>query len=378
MAETPRSGSARGRPRRPAAPAAAEGSQQPGLEQIRRCLAAGGMPCAELRCGAGTVLVSAFGGRIFGPFFEGRSLSWVSPLFEDAQGFRKAVDGGAWNLGGDRIWLAPELRYNVRDRQRFLESYDLQRAVDPGAYRLEPGAHSDHCRLEQVLELQAYDGPGAKKLRLERLVRPAADPLRDVERYRQIRAQLAYSGYEQTVTLTDLEPDGRESQAWSITQVPPGGVILVPVVPGTEHQDHLEPMDEEHLELRANHLLVRAKGDRKYKIELKAAHHFGRFGYFRRLARGRAGLLVKLFFNDPSAAYVMEAPHRPGVRGYSLDIYHDDGGLGGFAEIECHGRPVGYPQGAACSSDPFLSWAYWGEEAAAREACAQLLGLGPD
>jgi hypothetical protein len=154
-------------------------------------------------------------------------------------------------------------------------------------------------------------------------------------------------------------------------------VILVPTVPGAEYQDHLEPMDEEHLELRSNQLRVRVKGDRKYKIELKAAHHFGRFGYFRRLGSGRAGLLVKLFFNNPSAAYAMEAPHRPGVRGYSMDIYHDDGGLGGFGEIECHGRPVGYPGGPACSVDSFLTWGYRGEEAAVREACAQLLGVGP-
>ncbi len=354
-------------------------AEQAGLEQIRRCLAAAGLRFAELGCGGGTVLVSAYGGRIFGPFLDGQSLSWVSPLFGEEQGFRRAIEDSAWNLGGDRIWLAPELRYNVRDRQRFLDSYDLQRAMDPGAYRLQGlEAQPEHCRLEQVMELQARDAPGAKKLRVERLVQPAADPLRDVEGYRQIRARISFSGYEQTVTLTDLEPDGRESQAWNITQVPPGGVVLVPVVPGAEYQDHLEPMDPEHLELRANRLLVRVKGDGKYKIELKAAHHFGRFAYFRRLAQGRAGLLVKLFFNNPSAAYAMEAPHRPGVRGYSLDIYHDDGGLGGFGEIECHGRPVGYPRGEARSVDPFLTWAYWGEEAAVRQTCEQLLGVGPE
>jgi len=362
-----------------AEPPRAETGGLPGLEQIRRCFAARGMLYAELRCGAGMVLASAFGGRIFGPFFDGESLSWLSPLFEDGERFRAAIDSGAWNLGGDRIWLAPELRYNVRDRARFLESYDLPRSVDPGTYRLAtPGPVPERCRLEQVMELQACDTPGVKKLRLERLIQPAADPLRDVARYRQIRDRLSFCGYEQVVTLTDLEPDGRESQAWSITQVPPGGVILVPVVPGAEYQDHLEPMDEEHLELHSNRLLVRAKGDRKFKIELKAAHHFGRYGYFRSLGAGRAGLLVKLFFNNPSAEYAMEAPHRPGVRGYSLDIYHDDGGMGGFAEIECHGQPVGYPGGAARSVDQFLTWAYRGEETAVREACGQLLGVNPE
>ncbi len=354
------------------------GGSPPGLEQVRRCLSSAGLPYAELHAGAGRILVSAYGGRVFGPFFDGESLAWLSPLFAKEEGFRAAIEGGAWNLGGDRVWLAPELRYCVRDRRRFLESYDLPRAVDPGTYRLLPGPQAESCRLEQVMELEPYDSPGPKRLHLERRIQPAADPLREVDGYRQLRDKLAYSGYEQTVTLTDQHPDGRESQAWSITQVPPGGVILVPTVPGAEYQDHLEPMDAEHLQLRGGHLRVRVKGDRMYKIELKAAHHFGRFGCFRLLGPGRAGLLVKLFFNNPSAAYLMEAPHRPGVRGYSLDIYHDDGGLGGFGEIECHGRPVGGPQGPASSVDPFLTWAYWGEEAAVRQACAQRRGAGPE
>lgn len=356
-----------------------------GLEQIRRCFAAAGMASAELPAGAGTVLVSEYGGRIFGPFAGGESLTWVSPLFQDEARFSAAVQAGAWNLGGDRVWLAPELRYNVRDRGRFLESYALQTAVDPGSYRLEavgsgPGPQAPHCRLSQSMDLQVYDAePGAtKKLQLDRLIRPAADPLRDVARYAELRGRLSFAGYEQVVTLCDPAPDGRASQAWSITQVPPGGVILVPTVGEAEYQDHLEPVGPEHLEMGSNHLRVRAKGDRMFKIELKAAHHFGRFGYFRALGRGRAALVVKLFFNNPSAAYVMEAPHRPGVRGYSLDIYHDDGSLGGFAEIECHGQPVGYPGEAAGSVDQFLTWSYHGEEAAVRSACTQLLGVGPE
>jgi len=350
-----------------------------GLEQIRRCFAATEMRCADIRAGAGRVLVSEHGGRIFGPFFDDVSLNWVSPLFDDEERFRTQIDEGAWNLGGDRLWLAPELRYNVRDRARFLESYHLQPAVDPGSYCLEESA-PERCRLFQVMRLEAYDDPalGPKSLRLERLVQPAGDPLRDVERYETFRERVSFCGYEQIVTLTDIAPDGRESQAWSITQVPPGGVILVPVVPGAEYEDHLEPVDERHLEIHSNHIRVRARGDRKFKIELKAAHHFGRFGYYRKLGGGRASLVVKLFFNNPSASYVMEAPHLPGVRGYSLDIYHDDGGLGGFAEIECHGQPVGYPGGVVRSTDQFLTWAYRGKEAAVRETCAQLLGMSPE
>ncbi|MBN1836135.1 MAG: hypothetical protein JW820_09820, partial [Spirochaetales bacterium] len=103
-----------------------------GRGDVLRCLSSCGLAHAELAAGAGSIVVSAYGGRIFGPFVGAESLGWLSPLFGDPEGFRAAVAAGAWNLGGERLWLAPELRYCVRDRKRFLESYTVQPAMDPG------------------------------------------------------------------------------------------------------------------------------------------------------------------------------------------------------------------------------------------------------
>lgn len=152
-------------------------------------------------------------------------------------------------------------------------------------------------------------------------------------------------------------------------------MIVVPVVPGVEYADPLEPADRRHVKVRPHHLLVHVRDDRLFKIEVKAAHHFGRFGYFRELGGGMAGLIVRLFFNNPSAPYVMEAPHGPGIRGYSLDIYHDDGRQGGIAEMECHGQPVGGPRGTDTSRDQFVTWSYRWEARAIRKTAEQLLGV---
>ena len=71
------------------------------------------------------------------------------------------------------------------------------------------------------------------------------------------------------------------SQAWNITQVPAGGVAIVPTVPGVEYADHLKPADAEHFRVFGNHVRAWFKSDCMFKVELKAAHHFGRSGYFR-------------------------------------------------------------------------------------------------
>jgi hypothetical protein len=245
--------------------------------------------------------------------------------------------------------------------------------VDPGSYSLAKG-----CELEQEMRLLAYDHQDrSKSLRICRRVRRIEDPLRSLAAYGAIAGDLRFAGYEHEVTLSDSQPDDLPSQAWNITQVPPGGVAVVPSVPGLEYADHHAPADAAHLEVSDRSLKARIKGDNcMFKIELKAAHHFGRCGYFRLLSPGRAFLMVKLFFNNPSEPYVMEAPARPGVRGYSIDIYHDDGGLGGFAEIECHGRPIGKEADRSSSTDQFVNWFYTGQEAAVRTAALHLLGTG--
>jgi hypothetical protein len=323
------------------------------------------------------LIVTRYGGRILGPFFgpQGVCPLWLSPAFSGHAELSRLLSDRGWNIGGDRIWIAPELQYNVRDRTRFHETYELQRALDPGRYRLER-VEGPGCALSQSMELLAYDrGDRVKRLHVRRRIRPADDPLRSLAAYGRIRDRLRYGGYEHEVTLLDRAPDDLASQTWNITQVPPGGVVLVPTVPTLEYADHLKPADADHLSRETHHLRAKILGDCMFKIELKAAHHFGRSGYCRSLPHGEAVLMVRLFFNNPSEPYVMEAPRLPGVRGYSLDVYHDDGGLGGFGELEGHGRPIGGGTGRTSSTDLFVTWFYQGEEEAVKEAALHLLGI---
>jgi len=50
-------------------------------------------------------------GRIFGPFSgeESESILWINKCFAHKEDFKAFLESGNWNLGGDRIWMAPEL-----------------------------------------------------------------------------------------------------------------------------------------------------------------------------------------------------------------------------------------------------------------------------
>jgi hypothetical protein len=98
------------------------------------------------------------------------------------------VRSGDWCIGGDRVWLAPEVQFNIPDRLHWDSggAYVLPKAVDPGEYRLgNPGDGA--VSLEQTVSLQLHNlASGTKKVRVCRTVRAARDPLRSFTAYAEV------------------------------------------------------------------------------------------------------------------------------------------------------------------------------------------------
>ena len=104
--------------------------------------------------GDACIIVAERGGRIFGPFLgKGESVTWMSPAFTDAATFSAFVRAGNWNLGGERIWISPEIRYMVRDRKDFWNTVFVPPEMDPGSHALDRPA-ADEVRLTQSMSLE--------------------------------------------------------------------------------------------------------------------------------------------------------------------------------------------------------------------------------
>jgi hypothetical protein len=58
-----------------------------------------------------------------------------------------------------------------------------------------------------------------------------------------------------------------------------------------------------------------------------------------------------------------------------VHLYNDDGGLGGFAELEARGRTVGRTAGTTTSNDTFSTWCYRGNVEQLADVAKQLLGM---
>ena len=321
-------------------------------------------------------VITQRGGRIY-PFLDEDSncLFWVNGAFAQAQAFKDFLDSGHWNLGGDRIWIAPEVQYSISDRNDFNGSFLLQEQMDPGRYQLE-STNNGSWRLHQGFTMDAHIlAFGQKELHINRLVRKIEDPLRVLDDYPVLSEGVKYGGYEQLITLEEMTRDDIVSEVWSLIQLNPGGTLYIPTLPCLEYTDYLAPAGQTYFQMHPNYVSLKITGDHHYKHGYKSTGVFGRLGYFNSLEEGYASLVVRNFFNNPSAHYSEEAAHIPGRRGHSIHVYNDDGGLGGFGELECNGQTIGGASGRSAALEQMVLWIYVGESQKVKEITWRLLGI---
>ena len=93
----------------------------------------------------------------------------------------KLVAARDWNIGGDRIWIAPEIQYNCTDRTDFWGTLDLPKQMDPGNYTLKQ--IGDGWTLAQDVTLEAHNlNTGGKTLHVDARLPPRAGPAAQAER----------------------------------------------------------------------------------------------------------------------------------------------------------------------------------------------------
>ena len=324
------------------------------------------------------LVVVQHGGHALGPFDAGgRSVLWLNPVaWESERAYARFVEEGQWNVGGERLWLAPEIRFTVRDRADFWGTYVLPPAMDPGDYRLNQTGVAVSLSGEAALP-RFNPTDGEIHLRVRRRYRPVTNPLRHLRAFAELGEGITFAGYSHDVAIDIQSPADVSVEAWTLAQILPFGTLIVPTTPGVEFEDYYEPIDDRHLRLTSGAALLAVTGRRRYKVGFRSPHLTGRAGYFRPCPEGQAELIVRNFFNDPSSEYVEEPADRVGCRGLSFHVYNDGGTFGGFGELECNGRTVGGAMGTS-GSDEFALWFFRGAEEKVRRVSEVLLGHRAD
>ena len=260
------------------------------LHQVLDRLSEQDIPYAEMELQNNVrIVISQYGGRILGPFLPNKeSSTWINSVFLNRETFEHFINSGEWNVGGDRLWIGPEIQYCVCDRglDGGAVKEVVQPQMDPGNYELRQHGQGA-WKLEQTMTLDAYNlAAGQKNLCITRTVRKTQNPLSAVSVCPSAMDGVVYAGYEQEITLAEGETDGIVSNVWCVVQLNPVGRILTPTFTSAEYIDYYQPVDPSVHTIVPHCAIASITGDRQFKVGYRAASVVGRMAYCSQLADG--------------------------------------------------------------------------------------------
>ena len=322
------------------------------------------------------IAVTRHGGHIFGPFSEEypEGLFWIPDSIREKDRYRELIDKRIWNIGGDRVWIAPEIQFNIRDRSHYRESLDTPKAIDPGNYAMT--RKGEQICLEQSLDLESFNTvTGSIHVDFRRTILKAANPLRMLPDFPELMSGLSFCGYEQILDLTGSSKEDIFAESWDLLQVRTRGILFIPMYTPRRGTDHYAPAGDHEYPVEHG-ICLKLTGDSQYKIAYKSALLTGRFGYMKESDTLQTYLIIINYPNNPSAMYSEEPPQPElaGDTGYSIHIYNDDGMSGGFAEMECNMQTIGNPTGISRSVDRLSTWIFSGPKKQLKKVSVMLLG----
>jgi len=329
------------------------------------------------------VVTPDYGARVIGISvngLDGENLLWAnSKISVDSFWIAAKRD---WNLGGARTWIAPEDAFYLDKNNEWF----VPAQMDPGNYKLEKSEGgtvvcSNTFSINNT-KGQSYDVKITRTISV--LDKPAAPP-------KSFSDAVSYVGLKFTHELENLSQvtfgkDQPYIGLWSLIQINPSGTMIIPIHPAKEKKHppfrnyggtfNDFPMGER---MWASDKAVTVKIDGKFRGKLGfAPWACGRFIAYLSPGKDESGkLFIKEFDVDPNGVYLDHPWGKPSEYGDAIQMYNDDGKMGGFAEMECHGAAKVLKPGEKESHTVTLS-VYAGKLVVLKKIAGEILGLDMD
>lgn len=275
--------------------------------------------------------------RVLGASFdgnEGENLMWVDKTILD--GSYWASKPYFWNAGGYRTWIAPEDLFFLDEKNEWF----VPASLDPAPYRVVD-ERSYGATFEADINLKTNIGK-FYKLTMQRRISLLTDCPNEIG---TLPAGVKYMGIGLVHSLTNrseevIGVDLPYICLWNMLQVEPSGTILVPLAEGadpkTAYREYFQPLGDR---LVVSNNVISVKIDGQYRCKIGIRPEACKSGIaFLRDNHDTTGVLFALVFQvDPNGIYVDKPWGTESEYGDAIELYNDDGNMGGFTEVECHG-----------------------------------------
>lgn len=328
----------------------------------------------------GNIEIELRGSRLMNltPGDSGHNALWINP---DPG---RNSEAELWNLGGDRLWISPELDFLTNPAGQS----EVPERLDPGSWQWQEPEDQAATTMATRMTTKLYHFPSNREVTVDiiRNFKAVANPLFHNPNPKTDQwLGIPYIGCE-VETFMQLEPTDLPSSLegthaaycnlWSITQVPPGGQVLIPVWNGDNDRPVIMYGQQDPISLtpHTRGWQLHFTGDKSYKLSFNGIQSCGRFGYLRRLDEQHFGLLIRQFTVNPSAVYPDYPLHDKQMRGSCMQFFYDGGHMGGFGELEYHVPALSINEGGSVQDRSQLYY-YVGPEQELRQIAGYALGI---
>ena len=330
----------------------------------------GGLQPRALERERGGLLVTVRGARVLGIYLDGvdENLLWVNPqVLGDAEMAQRTVGAGEWNVGGDRVWYAPEIELHFQNPQQPAhDNYAVPPDLDPGRYEVRDESPAGLALKCKGAARNLVSG-GELRYKAKRTIRLCEAPV--------AADGLSYVGYELSSELR-IKADKSEPGCyglWQLMQLPAGGNVYIPTRGQPELVDYFQTGITEHVRVGDGHVVFPITGTHQHKLGLRADHVRGLMGYYR-VVGDAATLIVRQAAVFPGAVYADYPAHDRARRDIALQFYNGSGSPSPFGEMEYH-SPAAVADGFYHVRDVSRTWCFAGPTPDVRRVATALLGI---
>lgn len=287
------------------------------------------------------VVVPSLAGRVMGASFDGdmgENLMWVDKSILDRSFW--TAKPAKWNAGGLRTWLAPEdLFFLPEDKDP--KKWFVPAELDPAPFNVVAKGQ-DEVTLQTEVHLKANIGKTYDLLLTRRI---KVLPFFSHPKIAELPKDVKYMGiflFHSIENIGDavIGKDLPYICLWSLLQVNPSGTMLIPLAKGADpkkaYREYFNPLGPDRIAVENGIISVKIDGAYRSKIGVHARAAGAGIAFLRDSGGGQGVLLVKLFDVDPKGIYVDKPWGKSSGYGDVIEMYNDDGAMGGFTELECH------------------------------------------
>ncbi len=346
------------------------------MDVLEKSVTGAGHEVIRWPAGDGHLMVLPHAARLLGCGLPGadENLLWHHPGMNEPAGAAAQLEKAGGELGGDRLWIAPEVAYMWPDlelaRQAPHENHQVPPVMDPATWQISERGEG-HLLLKARMDLS--DHRNGRRIVLDvdrgfaRLERPGG-----MDNALKCASWVTFNA----ARIVDGE-EGAVAGLWDLCQMPVGGALYCPLTlpldgPPRAYYEPLRPTDVSWDETAVR---FAARAEHIIKMGLAAEKTTGRMGYYRRLDDDRASFLFRHFLPVPGAAYVdLPRDSEAMFGGDCLQAFCGDDPEHGFCEMEHHEPAVIVGQGPRLTCGSSVTHAIVGPTEKVEAAARALLG----